>query len=202
MGKKPPRKKPSTESQTAVLIKSARRCVLCFHLRGKLTETLGQIAHIDRNRTNGAEDNLAWMCLRHHSQYDSTNRQHKNYTPAEVKKARLKLYAAIERGEHWEGAHPLNKTIAEIMEFLKDPGKRPPLGPEMLRFFLHDKIGDLAERWFRRGFNRGHIESYKAFSAEETVPQTLEFKCRRNLSPGQNRALILEHTINKSKAAT
>ena len=186
-----------------MLIKSARRCVLCFHLHGRLTEKAGRVAHLDRDRTNTAEDNLAWMCFHHHDKYDSKSSQRKNYTRAEVKEARLRLYAAIEHGEHWEGAQPLDKTITEIMEFLDDNDKpRRQLGPEMRRFFLHDKIGDLAERWFKRGFNRGHKESHKTFQADAMVPQTLEYKCRRNLSPGQNRTLILESTSSKPKAAS
>ena len=198
MGRKPARKKVTTATEARVLIKSARRCVLCYHLKGRLTEKNGQVAHIDHDRTNGAEDNLVWMCLLHHSKYDSRNSQHKNYTAAELKDVRGRLYKAIERGEHWEGAQPLDKAIGEIMEFLEDDAKRPTLGPEMLRFLLHDKIGDLAEWWFRRGFNRGHIESYKKFQAEKAVPRTLEYDCLRNLSPGQNRSLTLKHTMKKT----
>src|SRR5713101_8106635 len=96
---KPPRKPVPSKNETAVLIKSARRCPLCFHLNGDLTEKVGQIAHLDDDRTNGAEDNLAWMCMPHHSQYDSTTSQHKNYTFAEIKELRSKLYEVIARGE-------------------------------------------------------------------------------------------------------
>ena len=96
---KPPRKPVPAKNETAVLTKSARRCPLCYHLNGDLTEKVGQIAHLDGDRTNGAEDNLAWMCMPHHSVYDSTTSQHKNYTLAEVKTLRTKLYETIERGE-------------------------------------------------------------------------------------------------------
>jgi hypothetical protein len=96
---KPPRKPVPAKNETAILMKSARRCPLCFHLNGDLTEKVGQIAHLDGDRTNGAEDNLAWMCMPHHSVYDSTTSQHKNYTLAEVKALRAKLYEAIARGE-------------------------------------------------------------------------------------------------------
>jgi hypothetical protein len=96
---KPPRKPVPAKNETAVLTKSARRCPLCYHLNGDLTEKVGQIAHLDGDRTNGAEDNLAWMCMTHHSVYDSTTSQHKNYTLAEVKTLRTRLYEAIERGE-------------------------------------------------------------------------------------------------------
>lgn len=51
-----------------------------FHLDGDLKEKHGQIAHLDGNRSNRAKDNLAFICLPHHSVFDSTTRQHKNYT--------------------------------------------------------------------------------------------------------------------------
>src|ERR1017187_2021791 len=98
--KKPPRKKTLPDVETAVLANSARRCILCFHLKGDLTEKLGQIAHLDEDRTNRAEDNLAWMCLDHHSLYDAKTRQHKNYTIQEVKTARARLYALVAEGNH------------------------------------------------------------------------------------------------------
>jgi hypothetical protein len=57
--------------ETAVLLKSARRCALCFLLTRDLSEKIGQIAHIDKDPSNGAEENLAFMCLPHHSMFDS-----------------------------------------------------------------------------------------------------------------------------------
>jgi hypothetical protein len=65
-----------------------------------LTEKHGQIAHLDQDPANTAEENLAWLCLEHHSLYDSSTSQHKNYTLAEAKKARDDLYAAIAGGGH------------------------------------------------------------------------------------------------------
>lgn len=50
--------------------------------------------------TNYAEDNLAFLCMEHHSLYDSTTSQHKNYTLTEAKDARQRLYAAIVAQEH------------------------------------------------------------------------------------------------------
>src|SRR5208337_1096972 len=101
-GKKPSRNAVPPANETAVLTKSARRCLLCFHLDRDLTEKAGQIAHLDHDPSNGSEDNLAWMCMPHHSQYDSKTSQHKNYTLPEVKALRHKLYEAIGRGEHRE----------------------------------------------------------------------------------------------------
>jgi hypothetical protein len=57
--KNSPRKKTPVDIETAILANSARRCTLCFHLNGDLTEKIGQIAHLDKDPSNGAEDNLA-----------------------------------------------------------------------------------------------------------------------------------------------
>jgi hypothetical protein len=97
---KPPRRKPLPDVETVVLAKSARRCTLCFLLKNDLTEKIGQIAHLDQDRTNRRQDNLAWMCLEHHSLYDSKTRQHKNYTIHEVKAARSNLYDLVAAGKH------------------------------------------------------------------------------------------------------
>lgn len=100
MPKNKTRRKILQAVETAVLDNSARRCTLCFHFEGNLTEKVGQIAHLDQDRTNRAEDNLAWMCLEHHSLYDSKTKQHKNYTMHEVKSARTKLYDLVAEGKH------------------------------------------------------------------------------------------------------
>jgi hypothetical protein len=97
------RKRTPGPTELSILDKSRRRCALCFQLVGDLSEKHGQIAHLDGNPANVAEDNLAWLCLEHHSTYDSTTSQHKNYTMAEAKSARTRLYKAIENDEHLTG---------------------------------------------------------------------------------------------------
>lgn len=84
----------------SVLTKSARRCAFCYALSHDLTEKLGQIANIDRDASNATETNLAFLCFDHHSTYDSTTRQHKNYTPRELTAAREALHRAIADGMH------------------------------------------------------------------------------------------------------
>lgn len=85
---------PAVEAR--VLTSCARRCCLCFHLKRDFSEKEGQIAHLDHDKTNGAEDNLAFLCLPHHSLYDSRTSQHKNYTMLEAKTARKKLAEHVE----------------------------------------------------------------------------------------------------------
>lgn len=89
------RPKLSRDVEREILLRSRRRCCLCYGLSGNFDERIGQIAHIDHNSSNNALDNLAWLCFEHHSLYDSTTRQHKNYQPDELKAHRSRLYAAI-----------------------------------------------------------------------------------------------------------
>ena len=91
-----PRKLISPGSQAKVLLQSRRRCCICFGLNRDTSIRQGQIAHLDGDSANSAEDNLAFLCFDHHDQYDSTTRQSKNFTPLEVKHFREELHAAIQ----------------------------------------------------------------------------------------------------------
>jgi hypothetical protein len=91
-----------------------------------------------------------------------------------------------------------NKTISEIMEFMDDNDKRPA---KKLRNFLRKKIGDLNERWFRKGFNRGHIQSFEAFGDDGDVPKVLRYECNRNLFTGQERVIKLTSNIKNASRA-
>ncbi|MCW5871842.1 MAG: hypothetical protein KIS61_31615 [Candidatus Eremiobacteraeota bacterium] len=71
---------------------------MCYALQSDGTAKNGQIAHLDKNRNNNKLDNLAWLCLAHHDDYDSTRRQTRNFTPAEVKRYRAVLLDAIKQG--------------------------------------------------------------------------------------------------------
>ena len=81
--------------QADVLLKSRRRCCICFGLNRDTSLKQGQIAHLDRDNANSVEENLAFLCFDHHDQYDSTTRQSKNLTLLELKRFRSELYSAI-----------------------------------------------------------------------------------------------------------
>lgn len=86
-------RKPIPEStQTAILLKSRRRCCLCFWLKGEDEVKKGQFAHLDGDHENPAEGNLAFLCFEHHDEYDSTTRLSKGLREPEVKKWRDELY--------------------------------------------------------------------------------------------------------------
>jgi hypothetical protein len=50
----------------------------------------------------------------------------------------------------------LKKISKAIMRFLKDKKDQPQHG---LRDYLNEQLGDLAVKWYRHGFNRGHRET-------------------------------------------
>jgi hypothetical protein len=108
------RRKIPADVEARVLLKCARRCCLCFALDGDFREKEGQIAHLDHNRANNAESNLAFLCLKHHSLYDSTTSQHKNYTTEEVKQARAKLHAEVEKAKPLEWSIVLDAKIKDF----------------------------------------------------------------------------------------
>jgi len=88
---------PSRAVIADILIKSGRRCCLCFGLNGDLSIKPGQIAHLDRDPTNSSPDNLAFLCLPHHDEYDTKTSVSRGITIAEVKAYRDSLYQSVAR---------------------------------------------------------------------------------------------------------
>lgn len=86
------RKALPRDVELEVLRCSRRRCALCFGLNGDAAEKRGQIAHLDRDHSNHSLDNLCFLCLPHHDEYDSRTSQSKGLQPAEVKEYRRALY--------------------------------------------------------------------------------------------------------------
>jgi hypothetical protein len=99
---------------TAVLVSSARRCCLCFGLNGDFEQKQGQIAHVDHESSNPEFDNLAFLCLAHHDQYDGRTRQSKGFTVDELKAYRSLLYQEVERRRNAPGGIDSADTNADI----------------------------------------------------------------------------------------
>lgn len=94
--KKSMARKPIQDTvQASVLVKSRRRCCICYGLHRDIRMKQGQIAHLDKNSENPAEDNLAFLCFHHHDAFDSTTRQSKNLTRKEVEIYRDELHDHI-----------------------------------------------------------------------------------------------------------
>jgi len=79
-----------------VLVRSGHRCCICFGLNGDTECKRGQIAHLDHNHGNNDVDNLAFLCLAHHDEYDSRPSQSRGWTPNEVKHYRSLLHEKID----------------------------------------------------------------------------------------------------------
>lgn len=90
------RKIITPKTQANVLLKSRRRCCICFGLNRDTSIKQGQIAHLDGDSSNDNESNLAFLCFDHHDQYDSTTRQSKNFTQIEVLQFKEELIKAID----------------------------------------------------------------------------------------------------------
>ena len=99
-----PRKQFPPSVVTELLVASRRRCALCYGLDGDTTEKEGQIAHVDRNRSNVIKENGAWLCTKHHSRYDARSRQTKGHTPEELLAYRGMLYEHMASPSAWPDA--------------------------------------------------------------------------------------------------
>jgi tetratricopeptide (TPR) repeat protein len=80
------------ETQVALFAASRRRCCVCVALHHDRSIKPGQIAHLNHDSLDSRFDNLAWLCLAHHDIYDSTTRQSKGITLAEIRYYRDQLY--------------------------------------------------------------------------------------------------------------
>lgn len=101
------RKQPRSNVEEQVLSSCRRRCALCYGLKRDAHQKKGQIAHLDQDPSNNAPDNLAFLCLEHHEEYDARSRQAKGITIGEVKRFRSELLTAISA----EWAKPTNFGI-------------------------------------------------------------------------------------------
>jgi hypothetical protein len=90
------RKAIPDETQKRVLMKSRRRCCLCFWLEGTDEVQRGQICHLDNDNENADEDNLVFLCFDHHDTFDGITRISKGLKPNEVREWRNLLYGEME----------------------------------------------------------------------------------------------------------
>lgn len=107
-----------TKVQLDVIYLSARRCCMCFSLDADFSEKQGQIAHLDHDKSNNKPNNLAWLCLPHHDQYDSKTSQSKGYSEKEVKKYLDNLHGHVAKWRR--DAESVVKPVSEAMRKFLD----------------------------------------------------------------------------------
>ena len=117
--------------QTNLLLASRRRCAICFGLAHDLGVKPGQIAHLHRDSEHNELDDLVWLCLEHHDQYDSRTNQSKGLTEGEVRHYRNDLYvfndaarARLEPNRPHVGLSPEGVTLARFLNERSKHGRK------------------------------------------------------------------------------
>jgi hypothetical protein len=116
-----PRKAIPDATQTNILLKSRRRCCLCFWLKGEDEVKKGQLAHLDSDNENAAEDNLVFLCLEHHDEYDGIPRLSKGLREQEVRRWRDELYKEMEYRFRTVRQHGCELSVVRLRRTIADP---------------------------------------------------------------------------------
>ena len=93
----------------------------------------------------------------------------------------------------------INKTIDEIERILQ--GRKLSQGGvlrQQLRDALEEALVKSSKSWYKKGFNRGHKESYLAYKETETVPSVLKIHVQREFIPKSKSKVVLKSTLPKS----
>lgn len=178
-------RKPIPEStQNAILLKSRRRCCLCFWLQGRDEVLKGQLAHLDSNPDNNAEDNLAFLCFDHHDEYDCRTRIAKGLRESEVRHWRDELYREMEYRFRTIRKCGFELSIAQFLwlrhndEFkalfsLKNTGELSVRSPTVAIRLPSNVGGELPEE--RQTFEVGHaIGSVPVFDPWKAYEKSLD----------------------------
>src|SRR5260370_22912285 len=155
-GRIPTRK--STE--TDILLASRRRCCLCVFLKNRDEERRGQIAHLNHDPSDPRFENLVWLCLEHHDEYDGKTSQSKGITPDEVRAYRDRLYTRNDPEGKWKAQSAVQLAPA------RDSLRREPLSEyDIVRERFPDGFPFTTTHWripLWLVANQPHIFAYKA----------------------------------------
>ena len=120
------RKAIPPEVQARVLAESRRRCAVCYGLSRDLQVKRGQLAHLDQDPSNNKQTNIVFLCFDHHDEYDSTTRQSKGLTLAEILAYHRQLVDELERqwstGEFSAPPSPAQISIVLNVQNAGGPG--------------------------------------------------------------------------------
>jgi len=89
------RRRPGADVETAVLVASHRKCCLCYYWDQHKGRRKGQIAHVNGKAHDSRFENLIWLCIEHHDEYDSRTSQSKGITAGELREFRDRLYKEL-----------------------------------------------------------------------------------------------------------
>ena len=106
---------------------------MCFGLEGDLAVKKGQMAHLDRNRSNPDPENLAFLCQGCHTIYDEKSNRILGFTPEEIRHYRDLLYVKLghdrsewsltmraDRAQYNTARAIVEKATAVLLDFSSD----------------------------------------------------------------------------------
>ncbi len=95
------------------------------------------------------------------------------------------------------------KTISEI-ETILEGENLSHAGPKRaaLRIKLQAAITKASKSWYKKGFNRGHKESYRAYKRTKRVPMTLHVNVEREFIPNSPSSVPLKSVLTKKFMST
>lgn len=159
-------RRPASKSiEKDVLTASRRRCCLCVFLVGRDEVRKGQIAHINRDRSDSRFENLVFLCLEHHDEYDGRTSQSKGFSGEEVRAYRDQLYR--KNGE-FPSASEI-KAMAESAELAPLPETTEY---ELVRRRFSDELNFTAASWrfpLWQVANQPDLFAYKAGNRSDGV---------------------------------
>lgn len=146
--------------ETKVLLASGRRCCLCVFLDHRDEVRKGQIAHLNHDPADSRFENLVWLCLEHHDEYDGRTSQSKGFTRDEVREYRDKLY---DRYDPEAKLRNLNDTRSA------ETAQLPPLPPtsdyEAMRKRFPRELDFISARWRYPLWQVANLPDFFAYKA-------------------------------------
>lgn len=110
--------------KTEVTQKCRRRCCICFGLNRDSGIKKGQFAHLDHDPTNNSPDNVVFLCLNHHDEYDGKTSQSASITKEEISRYRDELYRFVSDEFEAEQATAAGKEVTpSYWSFKQGPSK-------------------------------------------------------------------------------
>lgn len=109
--------------------------------------------------------------------------------------------SAFDRGHVTGASRSLAASVKDI-EALLTGTKMFPKGDkrEEFRAVLETALRKIGTRWYKRGFSRGHMESYKIYKETGSVPKTLRREISREFVVGRGKQkVVLASEIKKLK---
>lgn len=149
-----------------VLVTSRRRCCLCVFLLGRDEVRKGQIAHLNRDAEDSSFENLVYLCLEHHDDYDSKASQSKGFSEQEVREYRDRLYSRFHTPSGVLLPGNLDTDAADLIPLAETSQY------ELLRARFDNELGFTSVPW-RYGFwqvaNEPEFFAYKAGNRADGV---------------------------------